>query len=104
MNIGERIKNIRQELGMSRRAFSEATGVSASYLAELERGLKRPTIDILSKIAQACNLSLSDILDESQKPALPLGPELQELVETVRGFKPRQIKLLSQFLKEIKNN
>lgn len=104
MNIGEQIKTIRQELGMSRRAFSEAAGISDSYLAELEKGKKQPTVNILSKIANAFNISISDILGESENPTLPLRPELTELVETAKGFKPQQIKLLSQFLKELRNN
>lgn len=40
------------------------------------------------------------MLDEI--PSNPMSPELKELVETLRDFKPEQVKLLSEFLKSIK--
>lgn len=100
MDIGAKIREMRQKMKMSRKAFSQATGISASYLSEIERGIKRPTVDIILKISKAFNLKVSELLDET--PSNPMNPELKELVETLRDFKPEQVKLLSEFLKSIK--
>ena len=100
MDIGAKIKEMRQKMKMSRKEFAKAAGISASYLSEIERGLKRPTVDIILKISKAFNLKISELLDEI--PSTPMSPELKELVETLRNFKPEQVKLLSEFLKSLK--
>jgi len=100
MDIGSKIKELRQKMKMSRKDFSQAAGISASYLSEIERGLKRPTVDIILKISKAFNLKVSELLDEI--PSNPMSPEVKELIDTLRDFKPEQVKLLSEFLKSIK--
>jgi transcriptional regulator with XRE-family HTH domain len=100
MNIGDRVKNIRQQMKISRKAFSELTGISVSYLSEIEHGIKHPTVETILKITKAFNMTVSELLGETA--ALPINPELKELIETLRDFKPEQIKLLNQFLKTLK--
>src|SRR3990172_6665505 len=39
-----------------------ASGVSYSYLSEVERGLKRPSTDVLARLATALNMLPSDLL------------------------------------------
>jgi len=56
------IERLRRERGMTREALAEASGVSASYLSEVERGFKRPSTDVLAKIAQALGMAPSQLL------------------------------------------
>jgi len=100
MHIGISIKKLRTKLKMSQNDFAKACGISMSYLSEIERGLKNPTIDIVLKIATAFNVKVSEIIDES--PTTPLTPELKQIVETLTDFKPEQINLLNDFLKSLK--
>ncbi len=73
--------------------------ISTSYLSEIERGIKNPTFDILFKISKAFNVKIFEIIGET--PGTPLTPELMEMVETLRDFKPEQLKLLNKFLKTL---
>lgn len=100
MDIGAKIKTLRKELKMTQKDFAKACNISASYLSELERGQKRPTFDIIHKISIATNVKISDFAEESN--GTPLTPELKEIVETLRDFKPEQIKLLKDFLASLK--
>ncbi len=56
------IERLRRERGMTREALADGSGVSASYLSEVERGFKRPSTDVLAKIAQALGLAPSQLL------------------------------------------
>jgi len=51
MELGDRIKELRDEREMSLTALEDASGVSKAYLSQLERGVaSNPSIDSLGKI------------------------------------------------------
>lgn len=50
LEIGNRIRKIREELRMSRNTFSEKTNISESYLAQLELGNKSIGLNTLLSI------------------------------------------------------
>ena len=53
--IGELLCRIRQESGLSQRAFAEVTGTSGPTLAAYERGAKEPRLSTLDRIARRAN-------------------------------------------------
>src|SRR5438093_6831862 len=60
MNVGKVGEYIRQQrLGarLSLRSVSGLAGVSIRYLSQVERGLRRPSADILQAIAKALRIS-----------------------------------------------
>jgi transcriptional regulator with XRE-family HTH domain len=67
------IEHLRRKRGMTREALAEASGVSPSYLSEVERGFKRPSTDVLAAIARALGMASSELLAyvESLSPASP---------------------------------
>ena len=62
LDYGRAIRSFREERGMTLEALAEAAGVSASYLSEVERGLKRPSTDVVAKIADAFGMLASEFL------------------------------------------
>lgn len=66
LNYGLAIRLLRTERGLSRRALAEASGVSVSYISEMERGLKRPTADTLAKLCHPFGLRPSELLEYVQ--------------------------------------
>ncbi|MGH3390861.1 MAG: helix-turn-helix domain-containing protein, partial [Actinomadura sp.] len=50
-SIGEYIREQRQRAKISVRQLAEATGVSNPYLSQIERGLRKPSAEILQQIA-----------------------------------------------------
>ncbi|MCX8071773.1 MAG: helix-turn-helix domain-containing protein [Candidatus Binatia bacterium] len=56
------IKRLREERGMTRQDLALKSGVSYSYLSEVERGAKRPSGDVLAKLAAAMGMLPSDLL------------------------------------------
>jgi transcriptional regulator with XRE-family HTH domain len=56
-DLGEFIREQRNVGQMSLRKLSEVAGVSNPYLSQIERGLRRPSAEILQQIARALEIS-----------------------------------------------
>lgn len=56
--LGQRIKQLRQELKLSQRDFAEKIGVTASALSAYEKGQKNPSAYVAINIASEFNVSL----------------------------------------------
>ena len=56
-DVGEFIKLQRETARMSVRRLAELAGVSNPYLSQIERGLRKPSADILQQIAKALQIS-----------------------------------------------
>lgn len=56
--IGEKIKSLRFEKGMTLKDLSLKTGLSISFLSQIERGSSSIAITSLKKIADSFNVAL----------------------------------------------
>ena len=56
-DVGEFIKEQRQGAKLSLRRLAEEAGVSNPYLSQIERGLRRPSAEILQQLAKALRIS-----------------------------------------------
>ncbi len=56
-NLGAFIKDQRRVAELSVRRLAELAGVSNPYLSQIERGLRRPSAEILQQIAKALEIS-----------------------------------------------
>ena len=62
-DFGEYLRGLRTEQRLSLREVEERAGVSSSYIAQIERGLRRPPgADILKKLAPVYNVPIRDLL------------------------------------------
>ena len=68
LQIGPRIRSLRDAMGLSLRELGERAGVSAPMLSQVERGETSPTLAIAQRIANGLELSLSQLLrlDETE--------------------------------------
>ena len=56
-DLGEFIREQRRVGQLSLRKLSELSGISNPYLSQIERGLRRPSAEILQQIARALSIS-----------------------------------------------
>jgi transcriptional regulator with XRE-family HTH domain len=56
--LGAFIRDQRREARLSMRALAERAGVSNPYLSQIERGLRKPSADILQQLARALSISV----------------------------------------------
>ena len=67
--VGERVRLMRLQMGMSRKALSQTSGVSERYLAELERGSGNASLLVLRSIADALGTRVHDLtIEEDDRP------------------------------------
>lgn len=62
--FGEVISQLRRNLGLSQEDLADRAGVHRTYISQLERGLKSPTLAVLMKLAAALDVQASEILKQ----------------------------------------
>jgi transcriptional regulator with XRE-family HTH domain len=102
-SIGDYIREQREQARISMRQLAQQAGVSNPYLSQIERGLRKPSADILQQIAKGLRISAealyvqAGILDDRPadsgvRSALLADPELSErqkqvLIEIYESFR-----------------
>lgn len=62
MSVGENVRRIRKERGMTQQVLANAVGVSGPMIVQIERGSKVPSIVLGRDIAAALGVSVEDLL------------------------------------------
>lgn len=88
-SIGHILKKLRKERKLTLKDLAEQTGVSISFLSQVERGKSSVTLESLRKIADALNVDPSVFFSESEEQG-----------ERVERLEPFYYKDLSAGIKE----
>jgi len=102
-SIGQYIREQREQASISLRQLASAAGVSNPYLSQIERGLRKPSAEILQQIAKGLRISAEVLYvqagiledrhpDSGVRAALLADPELSErqkqvLLEIYESFR-----------------
>ncbi|MFI7103693.1 helix-turn-helix domain-containing protein [Streptomyces sp. NPDC050161] len=98
-NLGEFLREQRRTAQLSLRQLADAAGVSNPYLSQIERGLRKPSAEILQQLAKALRISAetlyvqAGILDERQGLD---GVEVQTAILTDPALNEKQKQVLLQ--------
>jgi transcriptional regulator with XRE-family HTH domain len=68
--FGQVIKELRKEKSMSQKKLADLAEMDRSYLADLERGLNYPSLNVVYKLAEVLEMEaheLIEIVDERMK-------------------------------------
>jgi transcriptional regulator with XRE-family HTH domain len=60
--LGTAVKAIREEQGLKQTEVAERMDVPASFLSDIERGVRNPSLSTLYSLADALGVKLSEIL------------------------------------------
>ena len=60
--LGERIRQLREQAGLTQEQLAEKVDLHGSYVGLIERGKKTPSLYTLHKFADSFNLAISDLL------------------------------------------
>jgi transcriptional regulator with XRE-family HTH domain len=61
--LGRNLRNHRERMGLSQEKFADVLGLHRTYVSDLERGTRGPTIDVIEKMALALRVSAGSLLD-----------------------------------------
>jgi transcriptional regulator with XRE-family HTH domain len=91
-NLGEYLKEQRMASKLSLRQLSEVAGVSNPYLSQIERGLRKPSADVLQQIAKALRISAEQLYVRAGilNPEDGIGGSVELAVLSDQGLTERQ--------------
>jgi len=93
MALADRIRDVRKAAGLTLDRLAADAGVSKTYLWELENdkeGAKKPSAEVLLKIANALSTTLADLLE---LPSIRVDRTKLDLSPSLREFRDRMKKL-----------
>ena len=105
-SLGEFIASQRRAAELTLRQLAEQTGVSNPYLSQIERGLRRPSAEVLQQLAKALRVSAetlyvrAGILDPDDHPTTSV--EMAVLTDTAITERQKRvlIDVYTSFVKE----
>jgi transcriptional regulator with XRE-family HTH domain len=74
-DLGEFIRAQRERANLSLRRLAESAGISNPYLSQIERGIRKPSAEILKNLSRALEISSNTLyrraglIDEEMPPA-----------------------------------
>jgi len=61
--LGSNLKRLRNEHGWSQEEFADRAGIHRTYVSDIERAARNPTITIVEKLAKPLKVSASALLE-----------------------------------------
>lgn len=96
MNIGDRIRALREQKNLSQGHIEKRTGLLRCYISRVENGHTVPAIENLQKIASALEVPLYQIFYSRDKP--PVTPKPPKTDDSgLWGSTGKDARLLAQF-------
>ena len=66
IKVGQRIKTLRNQLGISQEALANKAGIDRTYVTDVENGRRNIAIENLEKLIAALNVSVSDFFNSEE--------------------------------------
>ncbi|CAM4124401.1 helix-turn-helix domain-containing protein [Kibdelosporangium persicum] len=93
-DIGEYIRQQRSNAKISLRQLSKLAGVSNPYLSQIERGLRKPSAEILQQIAKGLRISAEALYVQAGILDLPTGGPVADAIRADEELNERQKQVL----------
>ena len=90
--VAKRIRCLRESKNMTQNALANQAGVSPTYINQLERGEKSPTVEYLGHICWGLGITLEDFFAVKKD---------DRFVDRLSGLTEKQKELLNQFLNSL---
>lgn len=101
INVGKRIKSLRNQKGISARLLADKTDLDPSQISKIENETSKPSLDALQRICKVLDISISDFFAVSinDNRSDQVLPEMEQLIETSKSLTTNQMELLNKLLK-----
>ena len=92
--VGDRVRELRAQRGMTRRSLARDSGVSERYLAQLESGNGNPTIGVIRSLARAFDVAPDVLIVDSR-----VSPLAETIIGAVRNMSSEQLLTVHRLLR-----
>jgi transcriptional regulator with XRE-family HTH domain len=62
--LGRNVRRLREAKGWSQEAYADEAGIHRTYVSDIERGARNPTITVVEKLALPLGVSAGSLLDK----------------------------------------
>ncbi|HWC80980.1 MAG TPA: helix-turn-helix transcriptional regulator [Pseudonocardiaceae bacterium] len=93
-DIGQYIRTQRNNAQISLRQLAKLAGVSNPYLSQVERGLRKPSAEILQQIAKGLRISAEALYVQAGILDAPIGGAVAEAIHAAPELNERQKQVL----------
>lgn len=104
-HIGRRVREERVQRRWTQEQLAERIDAHLSFIGQLERGIKKPSLATLKKIANAFGTKAGNLLDEGE-PSLKGHSTEKRFGDLLRGYSTREqdslFKIFRQLARQIK--
>ena len=83
MNVGNKLRFIRETKKISIYKLSKDTGISQNHISSIELGKRQPTVETLSRLIEPLGITLAELFNESDEVMFPTQEE-RMLLENFR--------------------
>lgn len=101
--LGKRIREARNNAGLTQEVLAEKADIGVMYLGEIERGLKMPSLKIFIKLVEALDISADYLLRDEVSAGKTFVYD--EITQKLEGLTPKQRKgavdILNAYLKTL---
>lgn len=102
-SVGENIRKYRKLKGLSQEQLALRADINASYMGQVERGEKSPTIDVLGKIALALQLTLEQLVGDAGFPSESVRSDgyADKIANQLEGLSVKEQEAVYRFVKQL---
>ena len=93
MDVGERIKELRERSGFTQNKLAEWAGVSQTHLRRVELGQQDITVGQLRLVCDGLGVTLAEFFNVNEQE--------ENLTDVIAKLTPKQKQLLMDFLKSL---
>ncbi|USU04124.1 helix-turn-helix domain-containing protein [Sphingomonadaceae bacterium OTU29LAMAA1] len=63
MRLGQNVRQLREAKGWSQEDYADRAGIHRTYVSDIERGRRNPTITVVERLAQPLGVTTGSLLD-----------------------------------------
>jgi transcriptional regulator with XRE-family HTH domain len=92
--LGEKVRRARKKAGLTQEQLAEMADLHFSYIGQVERGEKNPSLKSLTKIANALGVAVAQLMGEGGQ-AIQIVPEdvlRREMLALTQGLSEEELR------------
>ncbi len=93
MEIGERLRSIREAKGMTIYKLSQETGIAHNHISDLERGARKPSVETLRRLVVPLGITLSELFSDGEDVSY-LSEKEVKLIQSFRTLSDHQADII----------
>ena len=100
--VGNRIRQYRKRAGLSQETLALNAGLTVSFIGDIERGTKKPTVESLEKLLMALSVTFVEFFDFETEIRPPKDcSALENLIVVLKDRPNSEVELIYSVVKQI---